>query len=267
MRWVQTSFRILLFILGFALELRVRAATEPNWGGAPARLKLAVQVQQEPSKCLNQQASACAVKTRGDERFLFNLAGSTIVLDRATVVITESTSVIRLVSGAVWVRSRGVFSVRSEFGDASVQQAGEIWVRRTRERMTVSAAENSIQIQPRGASESLLIERGLENFLEGIDASGTAQVGLPKPIDLREHIERWARLYEGSRKSFELEVRRFHSHWSQAVESAASLHRAMYERKVASLNQKRLIEEQSRQREEARNQKLRDLLRRRVFYE
>ncbi|HVK60252.1 MAG TPA: hypothetical protein VM432_01830, partial [Bdellovibrionales bacterium] len=188
----KPGLRIFLFLLAFTLEVRIaKAAFE------------------EPRGCLLSKAENCAVKT-GDEKFTLKFPNGEIVLDQSTAVILSEKKLV-LVNGTVWVRAHGPVTVSTEFGDA--KSSGEFWVSRSTARMNVSAVSETVELTPRGASEALSVDPGLENYVSGVQKDGTAETGLPIAIPFSEHVTRWARLFTGKKADFEDQVDRFHATW------------------------------------------------------
>jgi hypothetical protein len=259
------------FALAFSIEVRVEASERVDLGSAKTRLPVARKVVQEPAGCLTANGSSvtqgCAIGTASNERFTLLLESSSIALDRSTSVIRENSTLIRLLNGAIWVRSKGDLTVQTEFGEAKIESEGEMWVRRSKDQMIVSATDVPVLLIPRGGKEALVIEMGLENEVGRVGKKGQAETGLPTPIDFRDHVERWARLYDGDKKSFEEKVRQFHSLWQEAGHRASEIHRQLHARKLASMAEDKKKREKARSAEESRNRDLREMLRRRVFEE
>lgn len=249
--------RTLVFLAAFTLEIRVKAAEIIH-------LPNASEVLEEPAGCL-MDSTACAVRTSSGEKYELPLGDTVVHMDRSTAVLRVRSDEIRLVAGTVWIEAKGPFTVRTEFGAARVGSGG-FWVTRTEDRMTAAAAVGSdVVLAPRGTTEELVIERGMENWIGRVGRQGHAESGLPRAIPFDEHVRRWARLYPGPQERFEAEVRRFRAQWNDASRKAAELHRALLERKVASLRADHEKRERDLRRIEARNRELREMFRRRVL--
>ena len=87
------------------------------------------------------------------------------------------------------------------------------------------------------------------------------------PIAFKSHLERWARLFEGTRDEFESDARSFHESWREAAVESAEIHRNLFERKVASLKEAEATAAAERARLRARDRELVDRFKRKVFDE
>lgn len=281
----------LAFVVAFSIEVRVHAS-EPNPAehaeishddhaedpkekpskddvtssdSSPVQMAQAEAPLQEPANCVSSKL-ACAVRTEPNEKFEWKFGDTTLTLDRSSGVLRETTGLARLIDGTVWVQTKSKFTVRTEFGDVKLEGPGEVWVSRDDGRIVVSATSNDVILRPRGSKEDLLVEVGNENWMGKVAAkTGEAETGLPTAIPLREHIERWARLYPGKVKDFRIAVRSFHGRWSSAADKAAALHRAEFERKIASVEAENARRAEAARKREIEDKKLRDLFRKKVF--
>ncbi len=220
---------------------------------------------QEPSSCMTTK-QVCAVRTEMNEKFAWKTGDTTLTLDRGSAVLRETPTLARLIQGTIWVETKSGFTVRTEFGDVKIAVAGEFWVSREGDRIVVSATFNDVIMKPRGSSEDILVETGSQNWLGKVALkTGEAESGLPTAIPLKEHLERWARLYPGKVADFRVAVRSFHGRWSSAAEKSAALHKVEFERKVAAVEDERARQAESARLREVENKKLRDLFRSKVF--
>lgn len=252
--------RILLFFLAFNLEVRVHAAEI-------VQLPNATEIQQEPADCLGDLSVACALHTMPEEKFKLILGESTVVLDQSTVVVRGGGSnSLTLVDGAVWVQGKTPVTVRTEYGEIKAG-AGDFWVVRVESRVVVVASGVQVEMWPRGGSESIVVERGWENWLGRVNREGRAETGLPRAIQLKEHFERWARLYPGTKVKFEQDVKAFQEVWMSASKRAAEIHQILFNRKMASLEEEKAKKDIVRRAIEARDRELREMLRRKALDE
>lgn len=248
--------RVFVFLMAFTLEVRVKAAEVVSLPEAKFPLE-------EPLHCL-KESSLCAVRTREGEKFEVHAGASSVVLDQGSSIIRVSSDEVRLVWGTIWVKAKGAFTVKTEYGDARVAD-GEFWMTRTAERIVISAVIGEVEISPRGAIEKIMVEPGEENWVSRVDATGVAETGLPKAIPFESHVARWARLYDGGKKSFEKDVEAFHRLWKAAGVRAAKLHSELMSRKIASIEEEKARREARRRRQAAEDRKYQEMLRRRVL--
>lgn len=250
------ALRIALFLFAFSLEVRVKAES--------IQLPETESVLQEPKDCLLASV-ACALRTKRAEKYRLEFEGATVTLDQLTTVIREKSGTIRLVEGTVRVESeRTRVSIKSEFGEAIVER-GEAWVRRDREKAYVTAVKGEAELRPRGSDEVLIVEAGFENWVSRVNDKGRAETGIPIALSLRDHLDRWARLFDGNKREFKEEADRFVDTWREATERAAALHKAVLERTVASAQEDRARKAEGRRKSEAADHELRALFRRKVM--
>lgn len=245
-----------VFVLAFIVDVRVRAAEIVALPNSP-------EVLQEPVGC-EMRASVCAMRTRSGEKHVLAVGETSVVLDANTSVVRLSGGELSLVSGTVWIRGSVPFVVRSEFGSVR-SQGGEFWVTRDRERMTASATDQTLVLEPRGSTVALRIEIGEENWIGRVTGSGVAASGVPCAIPLADHLHRWARLFPGTRREFEAESRKFHASWSRGLASVASYHGELAEARRQALSEEAETKAQLRAKEEHRSKELRDMFRRKVL--
>jgi hypothetical protein len=234
----------LLFLVTFVLEVHVHAAT---------------LVTQEPPRCL-QTKNVCAVGNDDERGFEMKVGDADVTLDRGSAVIRKSDREIRLVKGTVWIR--GNLTVTSEFGSARSVEAGDFWVSKNPNEMAVMAVSTDVELQARGSSETLTVSEGLQNTLGEIGFNGQASTGLPMPIPFKDFVMRWGRLYKGPKKAFETQVDSFHAKWEEATQASATINKALFDRKVASIEEAARSEAEKKAKVEAENRSLREMFRR-----
>jgi hypothetical protein len=257
----RAILHLCLFVLAFTLEIRIaKAGSESITQSKPPKQDA---ILQEPRGCLENKVEPCALKSNSGQKFELNYASAHIVMDHSTALILTQKGVV-LVDGTVWVRTDRKVNVKTEFGYAEVSNA-EAWISRSEKRMTVSVISNSVELYPRGAAEPLVINSGLENYMGGVEKDGSAETGLPVAIGFSEHIERWARLFSGTKAQFESQVAAFHSTWVEAAQEAADVHQALLGRKVASVKAEEDLKAAKRAKIEQENRELRDLFRKKIF--
>lgn len=255
------GLRLFLFVFIFTVDVRVLAET--------VRLPETRSLMQEPSGCLKDVSASipsCAIGTGAREKATLTFGDSVITLDRSTAILRLAQNEIRLVAGQVWIKSKSTFDVRTEFGTIKVGP-GEYWLDRDREKVRVGVIQGAAKLFPRGSEEVLEVTPGLENWLGKVGDKGEARRGIPVVINFKFHIERWARLYSGSLKDFEEEVRAFHEIWLPASQFASELHKTLFERKVTHLRAEHEKAEEAKRRTEARTRELLRMFREKVLGE
>lgn len=254
----RVTFQVLLFLATFVLEVRVKASTnEP--------VKTEIIVQQEPFGCLKSSA-ACAIKTRENQSFELELDSKTsVVLDHSSSIIRISSNEIRIVSGSVWIKAQEKFQVKSEFGDVVSSTPGEFWVTRTKDRVTAKATEATVELLPRGTSDRLTTDSGLQNYIGSIGLDGKAETGIPLAITFKDHLVQWARVYRGPKNEFEAKLAAFHARWKAATLESADINKALYTRMVSSADEEKAAVDAHETKVRLEREANRKLFRSRVF--
>jgi hypothetical protein len=238
-------WRLLIFLFTFSLEVRVRA-----------------ELLQEPVRCL-AEATVCAVRTGVADTGQIEVGSSAIAIDQSSSLIRLSANDAKLIWGTIWIKAKGDFTIRTEYGDASITD-GEFWVTKTAERIIIATITSSVTVKPLGSNEHFVVESGEENWLSRVGRSGSAESGVPMAISFKEHLERWARLYRGGKKNFEKDVAEFHKTWLAASERTAQLHQSLVNRKIASIQEEKARLNAERRRRAAEDLKFREMFRRKV---
>lgn len=223
---------LLTFLATFMVDVRVKADV--------AVLTDAVTLEQEPKTCW-KTSEICAIRTQIGERARLRLGLAEVVLSEATLVLRLSDTRVKLLAGTLWVKSKETaLTIESDFG--KIQSVnGELWITKTPERVTASAVVNSLWLEPRGSEERLEVLPGLENWLGPVVTKlGRADSGVPTAIPWEFHLLRWASLYPGGpgqHAAFLKEVEQFYPVWQQATQTAVEIHKALFDRKMASIDQ------------------------------
>lgn len=240
--------RCLLFLAAFSLEVHVNAAE---------------RALQEPSGCIATK-DVCAVENSDERGFELKLGETIVTLDRDASVIRKTSNEVRLVRGTIWVRSASTdFRVTSEFGVVRSLSEGQFWVTKTATDLTALATSTDVELLPRGSHETLLVSQGLQNTLGQIGFNGKAATGLPMTIPFKDLCLRWGRLYKGPKAEFEAAIARFRQTWEEAAEAAAEINKAVFDRKVASVEDAARANAEKQAKADAENQALRAMFRRR----
>ena len=240
--------RALLFLVMFTLEVHVDASEPPI---------------QEPHGCLKTK-NVCALENHDERGFEFEMGAVKITLDRDSALIRQSANEVRIVKGTIWIRaSEAPFSVSSEFGSAKNRGEGDFWVSKSAAELSVMAVSADVELSPRGSKETLTVSPGLQNTLGKIGFNGQAATGLPMPISFKDHVLRWGRLSKGPKAEFEAQLEKFHATWEEAAQESAAINKAVYDRKIASVEEAARLEAEKKAKVEAESRALREMFRRR----
>ncbi len=296
---VSLCVRIFLFLLMFAVDVRLRAAENPAENNLKNSLETApsnsrvfaqeltsesgvahpdspsakprrrvdlVAIQQQPEKCW-QSKTACAARTVARQAARGEWNGGVISLDESTTLVRIRESELRLITGTVWLKGIENTTVRTEFGSVEIRQGSETIIIKNQDRVMVSIIQGGAEIHPIGSEDQLEVAAGFENWIGRVDSTGRAQSGIPTAVIFSPFLQTWGRLYVGNNPEFEKEAVEFYSVWQKASREAASLHRDLFLRKCASIDAEQERRRVSQIKVRARSRELIERFRRHVFDE
>lgn len=224
--------------------------------------RLATEVTLDPKNCL-QESSVCSVLTPNGKKFELVFGTTTAVLDEDTAVLRESATQITLLKGRVWIKSPEGATLRTEYGSVTLK-SGEFWAEKTSQKITFSAIQGTLILRPRGSQEEIAVLPKYENWLGPVDQKGIATSGLPRLVDIDNHVSRWARLYSNGKRAFKKEVHEFFLDWFPMVEEASDKHRELALRTIASEAEKQKRESERQKVIRAEYSRVRDMMLRRL---
>lgn len=206
--------KILIFILAFQLEVRVRASTE---------------TLQEPEACL-QGKSACAVQVLKSGFHLTNNSQSFHATPGATVM-RLSAAQWRLIKGTVWVE-KGALEVQTAYADMKASH-GQYWVIDQEDRVIVRNMDANLAVTLRDG-KVVQVPEGFEFWVAGVDSQGKTDYGMIRPIEMKEHLPLWNSLYVGTKENFKKEVERYKITWGDLAAKSAAIYKEIINRKIAA---------------------------------
>jgi hypothetical protein len=190
---------------------------------------------QEPENCI-ENAVVCALQTSDAEKFKLKLESAVVILNEKTAIVRQSESSFTLLSGSVWIKANSEVLIKSEYGSVK-SQAGQFWVTHEAKKLIVESIDSQLVLKPRLGSSDLSLSPGEQNWLGPIDETSLTSSGIPLPIDAQKLLFRWAKIYPGTKSSFEAEFKNFLKLWRSAVEKLAEHHSAIANRRLASISQ------------------------------
>lgn len=206
--------KVLLFILAFQLEVRVRASTE---------------TLQQPEACLQGQ-DTCAVQVLKSGFHLTNKTQSFHATPGATVMRLSSTQ-WRLMKGSVWVE-KGALEVQSAYADMKAKH-GQYWVLSQDDRVVIRNMDADLSVTMRDG-KVVQVPEGFEFWVAGVDSEGKTDYGMIRPIDMKEHLPLWNSLYVGTKENFKKEVERYKITWGDLAVKSAAIYKEIINRKIAA---------------------------------
>lgn len=221
--------RLILFLLAFQMEVRVRASGD---------------LLQEPEACLKSQQS-CAIHVLGTG---FHLQKKSLVLHatEGSTLMRLSQKNWKLIKGTLWVEKAN--SVEVETAYASVKSAGgQYWLLQKNDQVIIRNINAELEVTLRDGKK-LEVPEGFEFWVSGINSKGLSEYGMIHPISLKEHLVLWNSLYVGGKANFLKEAQSLKEDWGGLTEKSSDLYQIIIKRKMASIaEQDRLLEEKKHQ--------------------
>ena len=225
--------RLMLFLMAFQMEVRVRAAGD---------------LIEQPSACLKSQES-CAIQVTGSA-FHFEKGDHQLHATGGSAVVRLTPDQWRLVKGAVWVEGGKNLQLESLYASTQATM-GEYWVISQDSRILIRNMNASLKVTLRDG-KTLEIPEGFEVWVAGLNSQGKTEYGMIEPINMKEHLPMWNSLYRGSKEDFVKEVRLYRDNWGDLAQKSSRLYQTLTERKIASIEAQEKAEEARRQRKAAR---------------
>lgn len=221
-------FKILIVLVISLLDLRVHAKEIIT-------LTNAHKLVQEPENCI-LDAGVCALQTAAAEKYKLKLESAIVYLNEKTAVVRQSETSLTLLSGTIWVNATSQVTIQSEYGSVKTE-AGQFWVTHEAKKIVVESIDSELILKPRLSASDLSLKPGEQNWIGPIDETSYSSSGIPLPIEAPQLLVRWAKLYPGTKTSFENEFKSFIKTWRESVENLAKHHEALAGRRVASINE------------------------------
>lgn len=237
--------KVLIFILAFQIEVRVRASAD---------------TLEQPAFCLKSQDS-CAVQVLKSGFHVVNKTQSFHATPGATVMrLTHDQW--RLIKGNLWVE-KGALEVQTPFADAKSTR-GQYWILSEEDRIRVRNMDADLKVTLRDGKQ-VEVPHGFEFWVSGIDSKGKTDYGVIRPIDMKEHLPLWNSLYVGSKENFKKEVQRYKEAWGDLTAQSSAIYKEIINRKIAADEAAQKALELRRQEKAEETRRLRHLYWKRSF--
>lgn len=237
------TLRLLIFLMAFQLEVRVRAAESLS----------------SPENCFGHSVP-CSFKISEDR---WNFETGKVKLHAGAGSVLEQVSKAnewRLIDGALWVES-AIPALKVQIPTANIEGGGgQYWVLRQEGRFLVRNISAMVTVNFKDQTR-LEVPKGFEVWVGAVNSKAQVEHGMVEPVDLKDHLKQWYTLYPGTRRQFKSEVQDLKDQWIDLVERSGDLYKSVIERKMASLD------EQKRQHLEAEKKREQERLRLRREYE
>lgn len=244
---MKRFFQLLIFILSFQMEVRVRAEQ-----GA----------LQQPGGCLKKLEAACALQA--------SVGGFHLETEEQRLHAVSGSSLVRLsekhwkfMKGALWVEKSSTATVETLYAEFAAPQ-GEYWLLEKDARIQVRNINAELQVKLRDG-RVLEVPPGFEFWIGPINTQGKNDYGMIQPIVLKDHLVLWNSLYRKDKESFRKEALALKENWGDLVDKSARLYRAVVDREIASVQQQEKALALKKARQEAKNQEIKRLYYEKVF--
>jgi hypothetical protein len=257
------------FVLGTILEVRVEAQSirlREIDIKAERLNETSSSLLEEPARCLDQPAP-CAVQTGASRKLVLKRTNGIWTLADKTIAILVSSQQFRFVEGMVRVQSSDQKPTKVSTDHGEFEIRGDVFLERRGDRLTlVNLGSHPAFFRGRGWGQNKEVPSGLQAEFDLPDIrDGQTVAALPVPIDFESQAIREARLFEGDKKAFQERLNAVAETRAEGAAIAAAIHKAVAERRVASVQAADAERRQARAKQEEKNRKIRDLFRKKAL--
>ncbi|MBX2986541.1 MAG: hypothetical protein KF802_01470 [Bdellovibrionaceae bacterium] len=240
--------RLLIFILAFQVNLRVKAVSDATPVG-------------DPENCWTQAEGRCDVQA-GRRPLRLKSAGLELWAEGESLLSRDSTQ-WRFLKGSV--RASGEKTSELSFPQGKLlSQGGEFWILEDGPRFVARAVRGSLRVEVRDGRE-LNVPEGLEVWIGPMSTSGQIAHGVPTLIPLEDHLKRWSRLGDLPREKFVQEAKELKERWKGREQSSSDLYQRVADRHLASIAEEKEKKAERERRQKAERDRFRRLLYERAF--
>lgn len=235
---MKKVFNVLLFILAFQVEVRVRAS--------------AAEILEQPSACF-KTPETCAIQVLSPG---FHVVDKNKKLHAAAgaTVMRLSDDQWRLIKGNLWVE-KGTLQVQTPYADLQAKR-GQYWVLTQNDRIVVRNMDSDLVVTLRDG-KTVQVPEGFEFWVAGVDSDGKTDYGMIRPIDMKAHLPLWNSLYTGDKESFKKQVQGYREFWGDLTAKSSAIYKEIINREIAADDaaQKALELKEKRKADELRRMK------------
>lgn len=245
---MSRGFQLLLFLLAFQMDVRVRA-------------NLADKPFAKPEGCWLSGVGECVVQTGKQPLFIqsksFELwAGGDSVLERGPASW-------KVLKGSVRTKSEHPVVIQFPFGEVSAEQ-GEFWIIDRDSRFVVRSIHSESKVKTL-EGKVIQVPEGLEIWIGNLNVVGRAVHGVPSLVPLEDHLKRWRDLARPSKSEMSAMAKSLKQRWSRRAELAATLYQKTADRELASIAEGERRKKAAEERERAEKERFRRLLFEKAF--
>jgi hypothetical protein len=238
--------RLLIFILAFQVEVRVRASGD---------------LLQNPENCLKTQ-EFCAIQAN-HKNFHYDETSTKLHMESSSVAQRLSENNWKFVSGALWVEQGKKLTIETLYATMKAP-VGQYWVIEKNDRIVIRNINADLTVVFRDGKK-MDVPEGFEFWVGGINSRGVSEYGMIQPINIRDHLPLWQSLFQGSKEEFISAVRKQKENWGDLVEVSSQIYRKSADRQIASVERAAQVKAEKARRTEAGYEKIRKLFYERTF--
>lgn len=243
---MKYTMRVLLFLMAFQIEVRVRASGE---------------LLEQPAQCLKAQ-EICSLQI-GTDPFHYEKNGIRLHVSESSTVSRQSASSWKLIHGSVWVEKGDSVQVDTLYGVASGAR-GSFWAIEQADKILLRNMTSDLDITLRDG-KTLTVPEGFEVWIGGIGPDGKSTYGMIRPVEMKDHLAIWAQIYPGSKAEFLNAVRELKERWGDIAAKGSEIYQGVIDRRIASAEEKQKQEDERKAKAAAERQRVRELFYYRTF--
>lgn len=222
---------VLLFILAFTIEVRVRASE-----AVPEK------IIETPDHCL-EDTGYCIIKNL-DKRYSYKGESFTLSLTPEAIVVRQKQKEFSFVKGQVYIKSDTKVTFEIPYGTIEIESDSQVLLEKYEDKVTVQTIFGKAFLKPLGEKKPILVMAGHENYISQVGENLKAQTGIPKPIMIEPMLKAWAYHADLKKEKFLEDVETFKSIHEKAVQELSILNEQIASREIASIKAEKLAREE-----------------------
>ena len=218
-----------------------------------------------PDQCLGLDKYPCSVRSvKGP--LSMEKGGHSFVLDANSAVHFETAQEFKLLSGQVWIEKSENLSLKIS-PSLTINLNGEFFAQKLSDKLWLKNLDGETQFKSSHVFQSESLPVGFENWYGRITTKGSIDRGIIKPIELKDFLVSWLPLAQNSVAVLKKKVASYRELWSKAPEQSSELYKEIVERRMASVTQRELTQEQQVEKARKAIQKIREMYRQKNYLE
>lgn len=228
-------------------------------------LPLASKIYDEPQNCVKMDSLPCAIQTPFHHKKYVALDGGRITLSGSSAIQKISENKFRYILGVVWLNAISEeIEVETEFGEIKVSGGLAYFLRDERNFIEIRNVTAKIIIIPKGKKQEVELPKFWANYLGPFsNKKKRSQLDLPRVYSFKDHLNKYARVYGGTRFEFRNDLQKHHFEWSAAVYSNSKFVENETKRIIASDVENKRIQKENKISREKREDEMKKFFRKR----